>query len=77
MTKRESDIENIKKFFGKFFEVNPFFMMIRARRKNAPYWNFWRVIFAGWVIRYPGTFFKIIGVPFGIMIVLIYNSVKN
>ena len=52
-------------------------MMIRVRRKNAPYWNFWRVIFAGWIIRYPGTFFKIIGVPFGIIIVLIYNSVKN
>jgi hypothetical protein len=81
VTKRESDIENIKKIFGKFFEVNPpfylFYIMIRARRKNAPYWNFWRVIFAGWIIRYPGTFFKIIGVPFGIMIVLIYNSVMN
>jgi len=46
-------------------------------RCKIPYWNFWRVIFAGWIVRYPGTFFKIIGVPLGIMIVLIYNSVMN
>jgi hypothetical protein len=46
-------------------------------RRRDPYWNFWKVIFAGWIIRYPGTFFKIIGVPLGIMIVMIYNSVVN
>lgn len=23
-----------------------------------PYWNFWRVVFAGWLIRYPGKFFS-------------------
>jgi len=27
VTKRESDIENIKKIFGKFFEVNPPFYL--------------------------------------------------
>ena len=23
-----------------------------------PYWNFWRVVFAGWLIKYPGKFFS-------------------
>ena len=28
--------------------------------KQSPYWNFWKVVFAGWLIRYPGKFFKAI-----------------
>jgi hypothetical protein len=35
--------------------------------------NFWRVVLAGWVIRYP----KIVWVPIGFLIVLIYNAVVN
>ena len=27
---------------------------------REPYWNFWKVIFAGWLIRYPMIFFKTI-----------------
>ena len=27
---------------------------------QSPYWNFWKVVFAGWLIRYPGKFFKAI-----------------
>ena len=30
-------------------------------KKRRPYWNFWRVVLAGWVIRYPGKFFEIKG----------------
>ena len=25
-----------------------------------PYWNFWKVVFAGWLIKYPGKFFRAI-----------------
>lgn len=27
---------------------------------SGPYWNFWRVVFAGWLIQYPGKFFRAI-----------------
>ncbi len=46
-------------------------------RKSEPYWNFWKVVFAGWLIRYPGKMFRIIGVPLGILIVVIYNSITK
>ena len=46
-----------------------------AKIKNrGPYWNFWKVVFAGWLIRYPKTMGKIALVPLGILIVLIYNA---
>ena len=28
--------------------------------KEEVYWNFWRVVFAGWLIQYPGKFFRAI-----------------
>jgi len=50
-----------------------------AARKNrpkppTPYWNFWKVVFAGWLIRYPKTFMKLIGLPIGFILVMIYNA---
>jgi hypothetical protein len=50
-----------------------------AARKNSPkppmpYWNFWKVVFAGWLIRYPKTFMKLIGLPIGFILVMIYNA---
>jgi hypothetical protein len=51
--------------------------MVRGReRRSKPYWNFWKVVFAGWLIRYPGKMFRIIGIPLGILIVMLYNAVK-
>jgi hypothetical protein len=44
---------------------------------QTPYWNFWRVVFAGWLIRHPGKMFRIIGVPIGILLVAIYNALTN
>jgi hypothetical protein len=44
---------------------------------RRPYWNFWKVVFAGWLIRYPGNVFRIIGVPLGILIVVIYNALRK
>ena len=29
-------------------------------KNPEPYWNFWKVVFAGWLIKYPGNFFKAI-----------------
>jgi hypothetical protein len=46
-------------------------------KKRYPYWNFWKVVLAGWMIRYPGKMGRIIGVPLGIIIVMIYNAVRR
>ena len=46
-------------------------------RRREPYWNFWKVVFAGWLIRYPGKTLRIIGVPLGFLIVMIYNAVTK
>jgi hypothetical protein len=48
-----------------------------AKRNRSPYWNFWKVILAGWLIRYPRQCFTVIGVPLGFLFVMIYNAVTN
>lgn len=30
------------------------------KSRERPYWNFWKVIIAGWLIQYPMIFFKTI-----------------
>jgi len=40
-------------------------------RKRIPYWNFWRVILAGWIIKYP----KIVWIPIVFSVILIYNAI--
>jgi len=40
---------------------------------KTPYWNFYRVVLAGWMIRYPKPFFVFLG----FCIVLIYNAVTR
>jgi hypothetical protein len=42
---------------------------------KKPYWNFWKVVLAGWCIRYPKTVFRITLIPIGILIAVIYNAV--
>jgi uncharacterized membrane protein len=49
----------------------------KEEMRKAPYWNFWRVIIAGWLIRYPGKVIHIFGVLIGFIFVLIYNVVMN
>jgi len=44
-------------------------------RKKHPYWSFWKVVFAGWLIRYPRQCKRIVLLPLVILIVLIYNAV--
>jgi uncharacterized protein YjeT (DUF2065 family) len=46
-------------------------------RHKTPYWNFWKVIFAAWIIRYPDKILRIIGIPLGILIVMIYNALTK
>ena len=36
-------------------------MGYKKRPREDPYWNFWRAVFAGWLIRYPMQIFKGIG----------------
>jgi len=50
---------------------------LKNPHRRDPYWNFWKVVFAGWLIRYPKTMGRIILVPLGFLIVLIYNAVVN
>jgi hypothetical protein len=45
----------------------------RRHKHRRPYWNFYRVVLAGWIIRYP----KIVFLPIGFLIVLIYNAIVN
>jgi hypothetical protein len=49
---------------------------IRRQKNRAPYWNFWKVVFAGWLIRYPKTFAKLIGIPIGFILIMIYNATR-
>ena len=46
------------------------------KNRSKPYWNFWKVVFAGWLIRYPKTYLKLIGLPIGFLLVMIYNATK-
>jgi hypothetical protein len=45
--------------------------------KKPPYWNFWRVVLSGWLIRYPGKFFAVVKFPLyfllGIVVVYIWK----
>jgi len=41
-------------------------------RRRSPYWNFLRVVLAGWMIRYPK---QTVFIPLGFLLVLIYNAV--
>ena len=49
------------------------------QNKKTPNWNFWRAVFAGWLIRYPANFFGIVKFTLylllGIVVVYIYNRV--
>jgi hypothetical protein len=45
----------------------------RRYTRRAPYWNFWKVVLAGWMIRYPRPFF----VALGFCVVVIYNAVSK
>jgi hypothetical protein len=44
---------------------------------KTPYWNFWKVVFAGWLIRYPKQTLRVIGVPLGFLLVMIYNALAK
>jgi lauroyl/myristoyl acyltransferase len=46
-------------------------------KKGDRYWGFWRVVFAGWLIRYPGKVIRPLGILLGILIVIIYKAVTN
>lgn len=50
--------------------------MSKRIRRN-PYWTFWKVVFAGWLIRYPGKVFRIFALPLGVLVMVIYNAVLN
>jgi hypothetical protein len=41
--------------------------------KRRPYWNFWKVVLAGWMIRYPRPFF----VALGFCGIVIYNAITK
>jgi hypothetical protein len=45
-------------------------------RQSKPYWSFWKVIFAGWIIRNPAMFFRVVGVPIGILLVWIIQRFR-
>ena len=42
-------------------EEPPMGVKRRPSKAPRPYWNFWRAVFAGWLIRYPRQIFKMTG----------------
>ena len=49
---------------------------IKPMKPPEPYWNFWRAVFAGWLIRYPGKIFKGIGMFFLFIVFMIFMAVS-
>jgi len=49
----------------------------KQRAPQTPYWNFWKVVLAGWLIRYPKQMLKIIGIPIGILLIVVYNALTK
>jgi hypothetical protein len=47
------------------------------RHSETPYWNFWRVIFAGWLIRFPGLLRVPIVLFFGTILMVLLNKNGN
>jgi len=45
-------------------------------RRKPPYWNFWKVVLAGWLIRYPKTFFSAGFTTLGFLLVMLYNALS-
>ena len=43
-------------------------------KNSEPYWNFWKVVFAGWLIKYPMAFVKVI---FWTLIVCVFCGVAS
>jgi len=64
--KTRAQYQSIKKIPGVM--ISP-----RNPHRRSPYWNFWRVVLAGWVIRNPRPIF----VGLGICIMVIYNAVTK
>ena len=52
-----------------------------ARRRHykgkTPYWNFWKVVLAGWLIQRPGLIFKILAIPAGMILLQILKHLKS
>ena len=67
---KEECLEQVK----KLKEKKP--MGYKRRPHSEPYWNFWRAVFAGWLIRYPGKIFKGIGMFFLFIFFMIFLSVS-
>ena len=42
-------------------------------RKKSPQWSFWKVVFAGWLIRYPGKISRVFFCALGFLIIVIYK----
>ena len=51
-------------------------MGYKGRPHREPYWNFWRAVFAGWLIRYPGKIFKGIGMFFLFIVFMVFMAVS-
>lgn len=45
-------------------------------KKSKPYWNFWRAVFAGWLIRYPGFFWRGTKIIILMQIILLFSLVS-
>jgi hypothetical protein len=49
----------------------------KEEMKRAPYWNFWKVVLVGWLIRYPKQISRVMFTTLGVLLIMIYNAVMN
>lgn len=49
----------------------------KEEMKRAPYWNFWKVVLVGWLIRYPKQISRVMFTALGFLLIMIYNAVMN
>jgi len=45
------------------------------KNSPTPYWNFWRTVFAGWLIRYPGFFWRAAKTIIILQVILIFSLI--
>lgn len=57
--KKQFERRRLERCYQLDYKEQP--MSYKSRPHREPYWNFWRAVFAGWLIRYPFQILKGIG----------------
>lgn len=58
MEKNKNSYESLNETFDMNSDDSIVYDMNSDWKPPKPYWGFWKVVFAGWLIKYPGKFFS-------------------